>query len=442
MKYVTSKHLIRILCIAAAAFLLLSSLLLSGCSQKTDAPSTIIHANTFASLVDGVVYHKGFLPTWNPDGNIYSNDPNTLCTTILNEPGEWSYLCPKPDCLHEDVLGMTCPTYIACPSTYVSKRDRILTIVPEGHLLPVIYNFSGNGTLRMTVYDSETGEGFKKTFPYRYLEEAIYCNGKIYMGISDWGFARVIYYDIEKKKTVELDTGDIMTNTGLCGIWNDRVYFIDSSFKINSCALDFTDIREEYDCGVSALYDNDYYLNAAVDEGMLYIMRDETENELDYEYINYGTVCAVDLNDKDAGETLVAEKVIDFLARGGDLYYNVWDYHESEPLNEFHTPVLFDGGNVYRFDAESKTSETVIENSDMSVRYFYDVKDGVILFCGEDAKIPFPNGLTNQYRYPICAYYLDTKKFEKVYEVNVTTEGYNKEFYGDESVIADGWVKP
>lgn len=398
--------------------------------------SVVIRSSIFALEQDGIIYHFGFCPCDVRPNRLYDNAPVTLCTTLLDEPNSWTYLCPDPTCRHRDYQ---CELYVHMQKEEVGNDSHILVVKEEGRTMPMVYAFGSaqNQTIFLRKYDPETGKSSKRTFKRQILAEAVYCAGKIYMEVSDRGFIdAVAMYDLDTLAYEELYLdGD---DAGLLGVWNDRVWFITSKFKIGSCALDFTDVREEYDCGVSPLSRYATHLRGCVDDGVLYLERDR--QDAFFQGMYYGDIYAIDLNDIGAGETLVAEKVTAFIPHNGDLYYTVWDYSESEPVDEFRTPVSTDGGNIYVFDADEKTSTTVIENSNISVFNFYQVTDDVILFRGVDAKEPRgdKDGVTPRYTYPICVYRLADKTWDKMYWVPYSFDANeNLRYYGDDEYFPE-----
>ena len=341
----------------------------------------------------------------------YSN----LTFTLLDYPGETYFACQDPTCYHN--IAAECPLSEVYPRCIVQR---------EGEL-PIVYLTSHRGD---TLYSFDSKTGATKRIGRIELKgatEVWFYRGKLYIWSSgsnfiDRPFIQIGSLDTVTRKAEYLDIG---IRARMFGIWNERVWYITDRNMICSCALDFSDIREEYDVGIdeTTYRTNEYTLEGYIDEGMIYFERNvrvpekfegdayiNTEREgYTLEFTMISDIYVLDADDIGAGERLVAEGVRIFKTHSGDLYYTKMDYDhyvESEAYTytknkgtSFESEAegktyRFDGGTLYRYDHESGKNMTVcedigtnlsVESSDNS--YYtslgiFDITDDYVIFGG------------------------------------------------------------
>ncbi len=379
-------------------------------SDKDEAPNsyadddTVYHTKCFAG---DCVYYSSFDPL--------SGYPN-LTFTLLDYPGDTYYACQDPTCYHNSAS--ECPLGGVFPVCIVQR---------EGEL-PVVY-LIGRNNEDIYSFDAKTGETKKiGRIEFKGATEVWFYRGKLYIWASfgsnfiDRPFIEIGSLDTVTGKAEYLDVG---IGTKMFGIWNERVWYITDRNMICSCALDFSDVREEYDVGIeeTEYQVNKHTLGGFIDDGMIYFERNvrvpekfegdafiNTEgNGYTLEFTMISDIYVLDAADIDAGEHLVAEGVRTFKTHNGDLYYTKMDYDhyvESEAYTytmDKGTTVesevdgktfCFDGGTLYRYDHESgntvKVCEDIgtnlsVEDSDnfhYALLGTFDITDDYVIFGG------------------------------------------------------------
>ncbi len=332
----------------------------------------------------------------------YVNDCGSqkdLVFTLLDYPGETYHACQVPTCFHNR----------AADCEFIDVEP--LCVVQREGELPIIYVQKG---VMVYVYNLKTG-GLKKVgrIDFSGVSDAWFYRDRLYMW-TNGGVA------VPGRPTTAVGSFDTVTGefeylktdlrTRMLGIYSDRIWYINDRNMICSCALDFSDVREEYDVGIEEKTSDSEYRNTLrgyIDNGMIYFERNRREpkkfpgdafiNECngghDLESTVVSDICVLDADNIDAGERTVAEGVIYFKPKGGDLYYTKMDYDhymESEtyvysgdilynnmPDNETKT-FRFDGGTLYRYDHESGKSETVVEDCGTNFSVLEDHRFGAM----------------------------------------------------------------
>ncbi len=325
-----------------------------------------------------------------------------LMYSLLSEDEKSYYACIDPFCEHNDA---NCAGYLPTVSYMLT--------VPRESGMPLVYMFGGRYIYeyvdgeyiehspeyyqlsQVVVFDPETGE--KRTVAetdFTNVQGAWYYEGKIffsYESLINGAAIGVGVIDTETGKYTAITSHGDPFATG-AGIWDGRFYYINDRGEIYSCDVDdVNDKRKEYDIGVQERHTDRFTMRAYADCGMLYFERDciipqEAQESLIYDLITTSNVYAVDLNDKDAGETLVAENVLDFKPYNGDLYYNVLNYvpgHDVGCADRFtRVTSSSDGGTLYRYDHKTKTSDTCYTDCGTSIYEIYDIDGEHMLFWG------------------------------------------------------------
>ena len=306
--------------------------------------------------------------------------------------------CVDPLCTH---------SYEECPA-YASVLQNILVIPQKDSVMPLIYMFGRRPPVeyidgkmvvrtdeeinlgRIKVYDAEAGVGYTLAeTDFSRVHDAVYFDGKIYMTVEYLdGRRRVGMIDTDTGEYVEIKND---TPSRVAGISDGRLYYITNRGIVYSCDLALSDETEVYDCGTGPFRRGAQTFTPYVDGGILYFERNcriadgMTEHEMG-PFLMVSDVYAVDLDDKDAGGTLVAEHVLQFKPHGGDLYYNVWQYENGGSSvfadgNEREV-MCVDGGTLYRYDHKSGTSEICFSDIGTSFYEIYEVTDDYIIFEG------------------------------------------------------------
>lgn len=378
------KILLRIFASVAAGVLCMN---LSGCQKKLDWGDTVYSTQYYAG-------NSAYFLTYGNGG---------IMCSYFAEPDNVYSVCIDPFCHHNDM---------SCVGWSRMSVSATLVVRPEDRKLPLVYAFSrrypteyvDGENVQLDDYerkkcsvkelDAETGQARIIAYPeLQYVRSALFYDGRLYMsaegclGVS----RRVGAVDVVSGECSYLETD---TDTAAIGIWRDRVYVINDRGVVYSCALDFSDIREEYDCGIGEKRSEEAFYRAYVDSGILYFEQNcRVVTFRDGEVaIGVLDVYAVRLDDIASGESRVAEGVLNFKPCEGDLYYNVLDYEEYGTVNIDGDPghdvvaCSYDGGAVMRYDRERGESETCFSDCGISFLKFYDVADGKILFEGMQYK--------------------------------------------------------
>ncbi len=361
---------------------------------KDEAPNpyadddTVYHTKCFAG---DCVYYSSYSPV---------SDYSNLTFTLLDYPGETYFACQDPTCYHNSAAD--------CPLSEVYPR----CIVQREGELPIVYLTSRRGD---TLYSFDSKTGATKRIGRIELNgatEVWFYRGKLYIwalfgsNFIDRPFIQIGSLDTVTRKAEYLDVG---VRARMFGIWNERVWYITDRNVICSCALDFSDLREEYDVGIG---EQAYYhtLEGYIDDGMIYFERNVREPEkleddarANDDFVVISDIYVLDANNIGAGERLVAEGVLGFRTHNGDLYYTKLDYDNYEE-SETYTytknkganyesqaegkTYRFDGGTLYRYDHESDNTVTVCEDIGTNFGWtawgcaIFDITDDYVLFSG------------------------------------------------------------
>lgn len=365
---------------------------LSGCAAKNDFP--------YDDNVYSTKYFAG-------DSVYFSFYTDQLGCAYMDDPGKAYYACIDPLCLHD---GVKCPAYSF-------PYAETLVVRPEERDDPFVFIFGRHGAYdyvdgkldrvdsytadcaKISVFDAANGQNrVIAEEDFSRVNEAWYLNGKIYMSVwylypAGGASNRIGALDVRTGEYSEIDADEEAT---AIGISEGRLYYITASGSVYSCDSSLSDIRDEYECGISSMRSDNVTLTAYADSGMLYY---EKNCHVADEYMgkegawNYmiSDVYAVRLNDKDAGEALVAEGVYRFHVCNGDLYYNVWDYeeHGTVSMSGIETTVRsYDGGTLMHYDSENGASEECFSDCGISFFKIYDVTDEYVIFWGVQYRDP------------------------------------------------------
>ncbi len=362
---------------------------------------------------------------------------HNIVYSMMDEPGHAYYLCSNPTCNH---MGEYCPTYNFLLTT-------TLVVQKEGSRMPRIYMFGRRSPYKyvdgefvkndnydhyysdVKVYDVETGEGgLVAETNLTNIRAAWYYEGKIFMWADSCRsrYSCVIgMVDTESGRYKTLSCG---ANATAIGIYNDRLYYITDRGVVSSCDLEFSDIREEYDCGISSMRSGSYTVTAYVDCGMMYFERncripDGREDDPNANLYMVSDVYAVDIDNKDAGERLVAKNVSQFKPRRGDLYYTVWKYDEYGTVNidgeHEWTVSSIDGGTLYRYDHKGGESSVCFSDCGTSILHIFDVADDYILFEGRQYR-DTENCKNYDLMNYMCACDIDTGEWKVLYHTTLS----------------------
>lgn len=399
--------------LAAAAVVLL--LPLSGCAKESIFPHDgVVYSSQH--YADGAVYF-----TWLKDA-FFGNWP--LACAYLDDPGEAYYACYDPLCEHSD---NNCPAI----SYYAAST---LVVKPEGRDDPLVFTFGSHGkfennglvsdevnegSLVVRVYDVMTGEGSVLAELYCYTVKNAYClDGKIYLTADYYSKTAAGVLDLETGEYSEVDED---SPSSVTGIWNGRVYYITGRGKIKSGDLSLSDVREEYDCG-----DFTPTLNAFVDGGRLYYAVNDRKASDDAPIsMSVCDMYSVDLDDTGAGAKLVATDVCRCKPYDGDLYYTLWDYKDLGKIElggRIADVFSYDGGTLYRYDAENDESEVCFSDCGTSFYDIFDIADGKVIFYGHQYKNPETCKNTGTANY-MCACDIETGEWDVIYHTTVAVDG-------------------
>lgn len=367
------KHSARILAAAFSAAILMSSLF--GCAEKTDFGDEVYKNKRYAG-----------------ESVFFTVSSRMLSSGYMSKADSSYPACIDPLCDHSTA---------SCAARTENPITATLTVLPEGRRLPLVYicfprpeweTVDGERVSlpeyeqHMSIvrqFDAETGQA-KDFAPVELtnIRSAILYHGILYLSAD--GFfgsgmrGRVGALDVATGECVYLEEDG---GASVIGIENGRVYFMTWLGKVKSCAPDFSDVREEFDCGTGAS------VEAYVDGGMLYFARSREDVPSGDSTESVCGVCAVKLGDTGAGAELVVSGVGHFMPYEGDLYYTLFEYREYGTVSvpEFGelTVASYDNGTLYRYDAESGESGELFSDIGVSVWEIYDIDDGVMLFAGE-----------------------------------------------------------
>ncbi len=359
----------RIISSALACACIFVCLSVSGCSKRTDFGDAV-YSNR--SYTENAAY--------------YITTSDIYCA-YFSEPGKLYHACINPLCLSHHY-----PECEAAPGTAVTTA--MLVVKPEERVLPLIYTeglripyeLDEYGNREKPLPDSERRRGIITEFDTETGKSRV-------VAITDVVAARrmIMYHGVIYMSSIE-DVAAVDVETGACtylgedrlfnliGIWDGRIYLMDSIGAVYSTEPDFSDMREVYDCGVGV---NAFEGNAVVDSGMLYFARNVTDAvEETYLYMKKADVYAVDLREESPSEREVAKDVLVWEPDGEDLYYTVYSYREYEKVNVGGVDVIpksFDGGTVYMYSADTGKSEVCCSDIGASLTQIRDAVDGKIL---------------------------------------------------------------
>lgn len=349
---------------------------------------------------DDTVYHSKF----------YSKNAIYFKTRLSHEigmvpvenPGEAYYACLDPACRHNSY---ECPLYsVGITGTLVVEREGTM---------PMLYTFSKpcsdyyeDGEYRqltgdemyineIKAYDTATGQSrtVGRTPPANVREAWLY-RGKLYMwanGCRDGGASvRVYMADAETGEYAALDSPE---RTKVIGISDERVWFITERGMIGSCALDLSDLRDEYEIGPEPLRLGEETTLAVAESGVIYFERncrnpEEFGDDPDGKFYMISDIYALDTRDISSGERLVVLGAQQFRACGGDLYYTLIDYEVcgTVPPDEEHEEELtirrIDGGTMYMYDHESGQTKTLFSDIGTNFEEIFDLNEDFVLFRG------------------------------------------------------------
>ena len=356
----------RLFILFLAAFLMLP---LPSCAKK----ETHYKEWSYNFSGSGVIYYQG--------KRYYLTYP------LIDEPETMNYACIDPLCSHDENM---------C-TAHFPDVEKTLVVEREG-TLPLVYVFGQCNmytyvdgmytvdpglryTKQVTEYDTATGQ--QRIVAYIdemvNVQNVLYLDGAIYMsGDSEHPlYDRIISVDTETGESAVMEYDD---DVSLYGEFGGRIWSMTSRGAVLSCAPDFSDMRQEYDIGVTVPRTSDPTVSGCVSGNMLYFERDPERRLQVASWLSTADIYAVDLDDISSGERLIAEDVIAWGEHDGDLYYNVY---AGDPDPDAPTQFYpFDSGDLYMYDHDSMASSLIVSDCGADINAIADVSDEYILFTG------------------------------------------------------------
>lgn len=372
-------------------------------TSGSNKPSSDTDANTDKTN-DTISMHTpeaGIISSENIYGGVVYYALNSrLVYSMPYETDTFYPACIRPLCLHRNG---------ECPA-YAETTQYTLCVPQSGTPMPLVYMFARRPAFeyrdgvyietpeavknlgRTYVYNTATGESrVLADTEFSQVHGAWYHDGKIYLAVeylNTFSAVRIGMMDADNGKYTELD---FETSVVGIGITNGRFYFITTRGVVYSCDLSLSDIREEYDCGTSLYRTHKFTITAYVDSGMLYYEKKcRIPSKLSRfemkDMFMVSDVYAVELSDKEAGASLVAENVREFIPYGGDLYYTVFEYDDRGTYacddGNVRKMLVTDGGTLYQYNRETKTSTVCFSDCGTNFASLLDIDGEYILFDG------------------------------------------------------------
>ncbi len=351
------------------------------------------------------------------DGCIFFDGSESLEMELCDMPEKSYPVCPnplhglwEPDCPYDGVIWST------------------LTVDAEGRGYPLIYLFSegpqykytdgefvkipqsDHQRIRVKEVDVTTGEvRLIATTELVKVTNSFCYRGKIYMGATggpNGYIATIGYTDIETGETsyLQADVGE-----RLLGAYDGRIYFISDRGMISSASTVLDDVREEFDCGISAVVRPTSDVPLSYMSGsIIYFERDIRPPEgVDDPYTRVSDVYALDLSDIKSGAVKVAENVYQFYSADGNLYYTVYDLEDLGSVSgggdEFEN-YCYDGGTLHMYNPETGKTKECCSDIGMCFIKIYEIADGKIFFYGKRYRDFEEEQMKNSVEYEMVMY--------------------------------------
>ncbi len=296
----------------------------------------------------------------------------------VNE-NEYTVLCFKPGCTHPD--NSSCPAYTG---NYIASIDSTVLDFHEGGKAPVLYYTTYNFKTRCTSvrrYNLWNGEQSTVLDDFKNTVSSILTYG-------DWLYLKT---DQNKLYRLSKSCGELIELTefspdadqpyandfDLLGVTNDRLYIWADIFKLYSVALDFSDMRLEFDMtgrnpDYGAKQDANPYFY--IKNGYLYYMDDmeavSLEN-LELNFIIYEIKCnlyrlPIDRLSEEP------ELILEGIAHGGSYHRYAENYLYYEPLDFKYSNIAFDyrdisNGELRILDLNTLDDKSILRDTNLTI---------------------------------------------------------------------------